>query len=233
MCGAAASSEASRCEHCGARLATVACPLCFGMMFLGAKFCSHCGARANRTQASASARQLCPRCRVSMDAVTIGKAPLRECPKCEGIWADAVALEQICTDREQQAAVLGLACTLPEAQAVDLEKKFRYIPCPGCEKLMNRVNFARCSNVVVDVCRQHGTWFDREELRRIVEFIRTGGLDKARERVLAEQEERLRQVRAEKTANAWDAREIPRGANYADWADGISAAGGLLNLLLR
>lgn len=233
MCGAAAATEASRCEHCGARLATVACPTCFGMMFLGAKFCSHCGARAHRTTEANAARLLCPRCRMGMDAVTIGQAPLRECPRCEGIWADATALEQICTDREQQTAVLGVASTLPNPGSVELEKNIRYVPCPACKTLMNRVNFARCSNVVVDVCRQHGTWFDREELRRIVEFIRSGGLDKARERALAEQEERLRVVRAAKAANAREARDTPHSFHYVDWADGISAAGGLLKLLLR
>jgi Zn-finger nucleic acid-binding protein len=45
---------------------------------------------------------------------------------------------------------------------------------------MNRVNFARCSGIVVDVCKGHGTWFDRDELQQIVEFIRGGGLEAAR-----------------------------------------------------
>ena len=44
----------------------------------------------------------------------------------------------------------------------------------------NRINFAKCSGVIVDVCKGHGTWFDRDELTRIVEFIRGGGLDAAR-----------------------------------------------------
>ncbi len=65
-----------------------------------------------------------------------------------------------------------------------------YIACPVCKQLMNRVNFAHCSNVVVDVCRTHGTWFDRDELRRIVEFIRAGGLEMERDRQLAELDER-------------------------------------------
>ena len=45
---------------------------------------------------------------------------------------------------------------------------------------MNRVNFARCSGVIVDICKQHGTWFDRDELSRIVEFIHGGGLNASR-----------------------------------------------------
>jgi Zn-finger nucleic acid-binding protein len=49
---------------------------------------------------------------------------------------------------------------------------------------MNRVNFAHCSHVIVDVCKAHGTWFDKDELRRTVEFIRAGGLEKARDQEL-------------------------------------------------
>ncbi len=178
MCGAAASSDAPRCEHCGARLATVACPSCFGMMFVGAKFCSHCGAKADRTEVADGPHEICPRCRVEMEAVLIGKTHLEECPRCEGVWADADSVRQICADQEQQAAVLGMP-TSQTAAAASIEEHIHYIPCPVCKTLMNRVNFAHCSGVIVNVCTQHGTWFDKDELRRIVEFIRAGGLEAA------------------------------------------------------
>jgi Zn-finger nucleic acid-binding protein len=47
---------------------------------------------------------------------------------------------------------------------------------------MNRINFAEYSGVVVDVCREHGTWFDAHELQRIVHFLRDGGMSKVRDR---------------------------------------------------
>jgi Zn-finger nucleic acid-binding protein len=47
---------------------------------------------------------------------------------------------------------------------------------------MNRVNFAHCSGVIIDVCRGHGSWFDKDELRKIIEFIRKGGMVAARQR---------------------------------------------------
>src|SRR5882724_3467412 len=100
MCGSPASSDSTRCDHCGARLATVACPSCFGMIFLGAKFCSHCGAKVERAEVSDAQPELCPRCQIKMDAIVVGATNLRECSKCEGLWADTVALEQICEDRE-------------------------------------------------------------------------------------------------------------------------------------
>lgn len=231
MCGAAASSDATRCEHCGARLATVACPSCFGMIFVGAKFCSHCGAKVDRKEAVPTAKQ-CPRCHVSLDAVVVGKVQLLECSRCEGIWADVDSFQQICTDREEQAALLGVAAPLPVDDNNKLEV-VRYIPCPVCNKLMNRVNFAHCSHVVVDVCKAHGTWFDKDELRRIVEFIRAGGFDKARE---MEMEELERQRRALETARSVGDADLGTAALTAPKYDavdlGLSAAGSLLKLFL-
>ena len=155
-CGAAASTESTRCEHCNSRLAAIACPACFGMMFVGAKFCSHCGAKADRKEILSKMIRSCPRCRVNTKAIVIGKTDLRECPRCEGIWADAEALQTICADREQQSAVLGVATPIQTPQSVPVEK-IKYLPCPTCRQLMHRVNFARCSNVVVDICKPHGT----------------------------------------------------------------------------
>lgn len=202
-CGAAASTDSSRCGHCNSRLATVSCPECFGMMFRGAKFCSHCGAKAERQELKDGETRPCPGCRVNTNAIVIGKVDLRECPKCEGLWADTDCMQRICTDREQQAAVLGVAAPIPQPLNARLEP-IRYRPCPVCRQLMNRVNFANCSSVVVDVCRQHGTWFDKDELRRIVEFIQRGGFDKARAREIAELDRQRRKLEAARNVPSHD-----------------------------
>jgi Zn-finger nucleic acid-binding protein len=236
MCGAAASTDASHCDHCGARLATVSCPSCFGMMFVGAKFCSHCGARADRTEVPSGKNYPCPRCRKAMQAVAVGGSSLLECQKCEGLWVDSVSLEQICADREKQSAVLGLPMTLPAPDSNQLEV-VRYVPCPICHQLMSRFNFAHCSGVVVDICKQHGTWFDQNELRRVVEFIRAGGMDKARER----EKEDLEHERARlNTARAGGASDLMAGSGAGappDRYDGfnlaLSALGGAINLFLK
>lgn len=202
-CGAAAAAGATRCEHCDSRLATVACPSCFGMIFRGARFCSHCGAAVSRVVADDDQKRPCPRCRVNTQAVELGQSRLRECPRCEGLWADADTLQQIYTNREAQSAVLGAAQPIPETPAGRLEP-VRYLPCPMCRKLMNRVNFANCSAVIVDVCKPHGTWFDKDELRRIVEFIRAGGFEKARAKEIAELDRQRRQLESARTRAARD-----------------------------
>src|SRR5271156_5103024 len=193
-CGAGVSSDATRCNFCGVALATVACPVCFGMMFAGAKFCSHCGAKGDRSEVAGGETRQCPRCKVAMKSVAIGTTPLLECGICEGIWVDVETLQKICAERETQAAVLGMPAH-PE-EPVKLDTHIMYIPCPVCQQLMNRVNFAHCSAVIVDVCKAHGTWFDKDELRRTVEFIRAGGLEKSRARELADIQDERRKLEA-------------------------------------
>jgi Zn-finger nucleic acid-binding protein len=155
-----------------------------------------------------------------MASVTVGPTAVQECARCDGLWVEQAAFVQICAEKEQQRNLLGppkvLSQTPPQAAG-----QIRYVPCPECRKLMNRVNFANCSGVIVDVCRDHGTWFDRDELRRIVEFIRAGGMDLSRERKRAEllqQEQRLRRLQAASAAER--ERESRREA--------VLAAGGLL-----
>jgi Zn-finger nucleic acid-binding protein len=167
-----------------------------------------------------------------MKEVVIGSTNLRECPHCEGIWADATSLQQICADREKQAAVIGMAFPPPTSKPVAIEMA-SYIPCPVCKQLMNRVNFAHCSNVVVDVCKAHGTWFDKDELRRVVEFIRAGGMEKDRERQMTELDERKHQLQAAQVAGAWDAPSDSQTHDLKGLQLGISAVADLVRLFLK
>lgn len=183
------------------------------MMFLGAKFCSHCGAKADRTELSPKTVQRCPRCDVNTRPVVIGKTDLRECPRCEGLWVEASALQKICADREQQTAVLGAAMTIQPATSAALEQ-IRYLPCPVCRKLMNRVQFAKCSQVVVDVCKAHGTWCDKDELRRIVEFVRAGGFEKARATEISEWKREQRKLEDARSAAAHENRMAYGTSSY-------------------
>ena len=59
---------------------------------------------------------------------------------------------------------------------------------------MNRLNYARHSGVILDVCKTHGIWFDLDELRRVLAFITGGGLDRARDAELAELKEAQRDL---------------------------------------
>jgi Zn-finger nucleic acid-binding protein len=192
-CGAPVDPGLSRCPYCKARLATVSCPSCFALMFDGSAFCPGCGARRSRADTGASSAR-CPDCTREMRQLNVGTTALLECGNCDGVWVDGETFEALCADREAQAAVLHQYADRPEPS-----RRIKYRPCVRCGKMMNRINFARISGVVVDVCKGHGTFLDPGELHAIVEFIHGGGLQRARSRELEDlREQEKRALEAER-----------------------------------
>ena len=163
-------------------------------MFAGARFCAHCGAESSRQVVEDGEKPLkCPRCREDLQSLKLGSTIARECAQCGGLWLDPDSLQTLANAGEENAAVVSvLAARVPlAASAPDV---VRYIPCPRCDKLMNRSNFARSSGVILDVCKSHGVWLDRGELQRVLDFIASGGLALARAREreqLVEEQRRL------------------------------------------
>jgi len=201
------------------------------MMFVGSKHCQRCGAAAAVPEVAEAKDRKCPRCQTDMAYVTVGSNGVHECERCFGLWLDVASFEKICADREQQSAVLGFASHDPAHAAADTNK-VKYVPCPVCSRLMNRMNFARCSGVIVDICKQHGTWFDRDELSRIVEFIHGGGLEASRVREKEEIREERRRLLEQQAAA--DTKVSGYFAHAADdhRLTGIASARGLLKFLL-
>lgn len=232
MCGAPATDNSPACGHCGARLAKIACPSCFGMVFDGSKFCPHCGVELARKTLEKNTDLLCPKCDLGMDEVQLGSASLFECATCHGLWLDVDTLEEVCREREKQALILGDVKAIAPVGTAEI--KYHYVPCPLCRQLMHRVNFARCSGVVVDVCKPHGTWFDRDELQRIIGFIRSGGLEAAREEEKRELELARQRLEAAKSAAALSLLQYNSpsyGCNHD--LDLVSMAGSLLSGIFR
>ena len=170
-------------------------------MFLGSKHCQHCGATASREDDVVAPGRRCPRCRSELQVVFIGDAKVLECATCSGLWLNTATFESICASREQQSVVLGNATLIGNNQVAS-EESVRYVPCPECSQLMNRANFARCSGVIIDLCRNHGIWFDHDELGRIIEFIRDGGLERSRAKEKASLEEDRRELERERLSTA-------------------------------
>ena len=218
-CGATVGPEVTRCPYCDARLATVACPSCFAKFFRGFSNCPYCGADAEREAVAPTNRQ-CPKCETKskLATVRIGQTQVEECGRCAGLWLEHRTFEKLQTAKDEHAAILGM----PVPVQASHETQVRYFPCPTCGQMMNRLNFARCSGVIVDTCKQHGIWFDADELRQIIAFIEAGGLAKSRERELerlrAEQQalkSQMRELEFER-AQAVNSGQGPSGIEFGD-----------------
>ena len=92
---------------------------------------------------------------------------------------------------------------------------------------MHRVNFAKCSNVIVDVCKPHGTWFDKDELHRIVKFITAGGMDVARAKEMEQLEQKRRELEAARTVAS---RDRAAGCQNYDYSSNYGLRGEALSL---
>ncbi|MEJ2111667.1 MAG: zf-TFIIB domain-containing protein [Acidobacteriota bacterium] len=196
-CGAAAKPDRVVCVYCGSPIATRICPSCFGNVCVTMKHCPLCGtALADSKILERESPLKCPLCEKNLALAAVGKHSLHECLNCGGLWIDKTSFQDICRKEEEQQAVLHYRFKEPlEHRKNQKERKRAYIPCPECGTLMNHKSFSRGSGIVLDWCRNHGNWFDRQELQQIIAYIRNGGLKKSRERermYLQEEKTRLR-----------------------------------------
>lgn len=201
------------------------------MIFEGARFCAFCGAEASRSR-NTDTRLPCPKCKkADLGHVLLGATEVHECARCHGLWVGAETFDRICTDREKQSAVLGTASEMFRSGQREMELKIKYVRCPICTTLMHRVNFAKCSGIILDVCKGHGTWFDRDELQHIVEFIRTGGLDLSRAKEKAELEAARRRLESSRTKVSMERPRDPNDHWQFGEPDLVVIAGSLIRRL--
>ena len=167
-------------------------------MFVGSRFCARCGAEATRERMEEATAMNCPRCGESLESLRLGVTSVHECSACGGVWVDPGTFQKLCDDHDEHAgAVAVLEGRVPTKPVTP--DAVKYLSCPQCKKLMNRVNFAHTSGVITDTCKDHGVWLDRGELQRVMAFIEHGGLSTLRQHEieqLAEERKKLEEERA-------------------------------------
>ncbi|MCL1894034.1 MAG: zf-TFIIB domain-containing protein [Holophagaceae bacterium] len=193
-CGALVDENSPSCPYCRATLSRVACPKCFGHVPVNARHCPACGNPVGDESESEQGELLCPNCKLEMETSTLGDIKLHNCGRCGGSWLDNDIFENLSADREQRGRIfLGLGSNVGSVMP---ETTITYRPCPVCHKLMNRFNYAKISGVILDLCKTHGVWFDKDELGAVINFIEKGGLVKAQQRQQMKLEDAQRDARS-------------------------------------
>ncbi len=208
-CGAPRDEGSSECTFCHSRftlheqdLHTI-CPGCLTRVSDRAKFCHSCGEALGVEMAAGEVTEMiCPSCQddhhLESRQLGLARAAVMECQSCAGLWIASDALSRLTTDVQQQteAAVKPVVQSLVRETAGALDEKWSYRSCVVCEKLMHRTQYDRGSGVIIDVCRDHGVWFDAHELAQVLTWIRAGGPEKAARRRREEQvaDERRREL---------------------------------------
>ncbi len=209
-CGAPRQGSAPACGFCGSdftlheRDLHTLCPSCMTRISDRGRFCHSCALPiAPQGSAGDPTDRGCPACgaeaRLRGRRFAEGPVGLLECSRCAGVWLGTEAFRALErralreeTDLERAAASSVVAAGGPAAAGGPL-----YRPCVVCGKLMHRRNFGRKSGVIVDTCSAHGVWFDFGELERILDWVRAGGLRRARRAAEDELRQRRRLERLE------------------------------------
>jgi Zn-finger nucleic acid-binding protein len=160
--------------YCRAAIATVHCSRCFHLNAAGSQHCSTCGNELGRALPDSPSAEQCPVCKAALTALDSDRGRLFDCARCDGKFVPHTVLLALLA----RAPANRLGARLPKP-ANPLEQAVVYRACPTCGQLMHRKNFGERSGVIVDLCSLHGTWFDREELPRVLAFVENGGLERA------------------------------------------------------
>lgn len=184
-CGGDVGSATEKCRYCGSEITQAErdrgppCPVCFARLAANARFCAECGVAIEPMQIRTTRVDVpCPRCKGALVARETEGLLITDCTRCGGLWLDAQAFESLVQKRDTKRLSSAAVTSSPPPEA--LPDTVQYLPCLVCTRLMQRKNFAGCSGVIVDWCRDHGIWFDAHELETIVKFIEQGGMEKAR-----------------------------------------------------
>jgi Zn-finger nucleic acid-binding protein len=183
-CGAnVADPDIEACAYCGSAIVrddaelSLICPECHGRNCEASRFCTACGVPFSPEPVKVEGYELpCPVCGCLMPPRAIGGIGINECGTCNGIWAPADRLDQLIT-RAIDARNKGerLHHTPRVKGSNPASQQVAYRKCPECEAFMRRHNFRKSSGVIIDTCRDHGTWLDADELEQITGFVASGG----------------------------------------------------------
>ena len=178
VCGAFAQEGERSCRHCSTALATLRCGHCFELSFPDDLRCRGCGHELGLEPAAQPSNLVCPDCQHQLEAFAAGTGTLHACESCGGQLVSHGLLRALLESRE----ILGgaVASVLDAPRSNPLAKPVRYRACPACQQMMNRKNFGSTSGIIIDICSLHGSFFDAGELPRVLEFVRRGGLLRAK-----------------------------------------------------
>jgi Zn-finger nucleic acid-binding protein len=93
---------------------------------------------------------------------------IERCGSCKGCFVDHAAMHRLVAARAAWGAVRRTGHAPPR------NDEDRRLKCPECGKVMRLCPFAHGSAVIIDVCDDHGTWFDALELDIALEAVQPG-----------------------------------------------------------
>lgn len=163
------------------------CISCSAPLPANANRCSYCNIRNDidlhskhkfSIQTEHSDR-ICPQCDTPLQTISLDIGQpfhIERCKSCYGLFFDIGELEILLENAVSN--VFNINTALLEninKERFQSQQQIKYVKCPICRVLMNRVSYGHRSGVVVDQCRKHGIWLDSGEVTHLMEWKKAGG----------------------------------------------------------
>ncbi len=163
------------------------CTHCSAPMPVHTTICKYCSTRNDvdlkgiheYTVTKPDSERICPACSISMQTINVagdGKYYIERCDKCMGLFFDPGELEALIDKSVINVFRIdykGLDKIIKDRSRQSTN--IQYVKCPVCSKIMNRLNFAKRSGVIIDRCKAHGIWLEGGQLKQLMEWRKAGG----------------------------------------------------------
>ncbi len=162
------------------------CKTCSAPLLANTNLCRYCGVRNDvdlhgRHHFSVHARQsdrVCPECDEPLQTIDLdldGPFLIERCDQCFGLFFDPGEIETLLESSVSNVFAVNRELLRNINKDRYQRGDVKYLKCPVCRVLMNRVNFGHRSGVVIDQCRNHGVWLESGEITHLMEWKKAGG----------------------------------------------------------
>lgn len=99
----------------------------------------------------------CPECERNFQILKIDETEIDHCSFCNSIWFD----------KKELATLINNSKDLP-SEGLRLRSRDSKYDCPICQTNMEEHVFSEGSNLLVDICKEHGVYLENGEFERAV-----------------------------------------------------------------
>jgi len=107
----------------------------------------------------------CPHCRKRLVGIDVEGVGLQGCGRCGGIWVDNASAQRILSQPRRLFVELS-ARAASHAQIGVL--RVAHPICAVCPAALDKTHM---QNIALDICPDHGTWFDAHELAQLTRLL--------------------------------------------------------------
>ena len=120
---------------------------------------------------SAGGQYSCPRCLRSLTTYQAGAFVVDACLACGGLFIDNAATRELMRTFDRDLVSIATTIGIGKGETVGPGVILKDLSCPRCSGVLSAVHLPG-AGLEIDICAEHGTWFDANELPKVARAYR-------------------------------------------------------------